>query len=189
MDDNTNNERLLSRKELASFLKVSLPTVTQYVKDGCPIISKSRKVTGKGSRYCFEQGEVKRSAKGLARVLALNAGLGKATVRPDSYRIVWCYVGNPPDLDNLPSRCKAYLDSICAVLGMDDVKIEHMEVYRVHDKARAGYVFLAFGQWVETGSCGGCCRAEGGAPNLENIACEVCARAERVDFYEKEELV
>lgn len=132
---------------------------------------------------------VKRAAKGLARVLALNAGLGKATVRPDSYRIVWCYVGNPPDLDNLPSRCKAYLDSICAVLGMDDVKIEHMEVYRVHDKARAGYVFLAFGQWVETGSCGGCCRAEGGAPNLENIACEVCARTERGYFYEKEELV
>lgn len=69
MDDNTNNERLLSRKELASFLKVSLPTVTQYVKDGCPIISKSRKVTGKGSRYCFEQGEVMRWLRNRTRAL------------------------------------------------------------------------------------------------------------------------
>lgn len=67
--NNIDSERLMSRKELASFLGVSLPTVTQYVKDGCPIISKSRKVTGKGSRYCFEQAEVLRWLKN--RTMAL----------------------------------------------------------------------------------------------------------------------
>lgn len=50
-----NQDKLITRREFADFLGVSLPTVEQYVKDGCPIVSLTRKVTGKGSRYRFEK--------------------------------------------------------------------------------------------------------------------------------------
>lgn len=91
-------------------------------------------------------------------------------------------------MDNLPSRCKAYLDAVCAALGMDDGDICHMEVFRIHDKARAGRVVLVFGQWFSYESCAGCCRATDELPNPENLACEICARGVRMDFYEQEEL-
>lgn len=131
---------------------------------------------------------VKGAAKRIAAVEAKRAGVGRCSHRPDAYRIIWFFSGRAPDLDNLPSRCKAYLDAVCAALGMDDGGICHMEVLRVHDAGMAGRVVLVFGQWVSYECCAGCCREAEGRPDPENLACEVCARGELADLYEGEVL-
>lgn len=87
----------------------------------------------------------KQKAKEAAYYTAIAQGISARTPRPNAYRIVWYFKGNRPDLDNLPTRAKAYLDGICQALKMDDGDFEEMTVRRIHDPKRGGTVSLEFG--------------------------------------------
>lgn len=92
-----------------------------------------------------ERARKKKVARTFAYLTAKAQGVNGQTPRPDAYCIRWFYKGGRPDLDNLPTRCKAYLDGVCQALNMDDGDIEEMVVIRERSLKRAGEVMLSFG--------------------------------------------
>lgn len=85
----------------------------------------------------------KKRAKEKAWAITYDALNGK-TFKPDAYEILWYFEGRKPDMDNVHSRCKYYIDGACLAFSMDDSAFKVSSVKVIHDKTKAGTVELIF---------------------------------------------
>lgn len=98
-------------------------------------------------RGAIVAGYKKTAAKSRARTMAgavtLEALKGQKFV-PTHYRVIWYFKGDPPDDDNVLSRCKYYKDGACKAMKIDDGPLRCLGIDRVYDLARAGQVEIVF---------------------------------------------
>lgn len=87
---------------------------------------------------------LKKKARELAKLKAIEAGAKELTAKPNAYKIYWYYIGQKRDADNTVASCKAYMDGICQAIGMDDRDLEIVGVERVYDRVRRGHVVIRF---------------------------------------------
>lgn len=84
--------------------------------------------------------KLRKEARALASRHLMGGTLPKKM--PTHYRIEWFFKGRKPDSDNLAATCKAYLDGVADVLGVDDMNLEFDGVTRIHDKSNPHIVLV-----------------------------------------------
>lgn len=98
-------------------------------------------------RGAIVAGYKKTAAKSRARNIAWGRtceALNGRRMMPTHYRVIWFFKGDPPDDDNVLSRCKYYKDGACKAMKIDDGPLRCLGIDRVYDLARAGQVEIVF---------------------------------------------
>ena len=85
----------------------------------------------------------KQRARTMAWAITWEALKGQKFV-PTHYRVIWYFKGDPPDDDNVLTRCKYYKDGACKAMKIDDGPLRCLGIDRVHDLTRAGQVEIVF---------------------------------------------
>lgn len=91
----------------------------------------------------YKKTAAKSRARTMAGAVTLEA-LGGHKMQPTHYRVIWYFKGDPPDDDNVLTRCKYYKDGACKAMKIDDGPLRCLGIDRVHDLTRAGQVEIVF---------------------------------------------